>query len=122
MIDRDSKRVRIRRVNDGNGHFDDMIENDPDGPFVEFDDYDKVCDALELLDTKIAPKEKSIYDMKLHDMIGYDMTVDGVPDGDKKDDLAITRVPGGWVYVAGVDRSACFVPYSEEFQQENLNA
>ncbi len=66
-------------------------------------------------------KDKSIYDMKLHDMIGYDMTVDGDPNGDKKDDLVITRVPGGWMYVAGVDRSACFVPYSDEFRTKDTS-
>jgi len=60
------------------------------------------------------PENKSIYDMKLHDMIGYDMSAsDGTPG---KDALIVTRVPGGWIYVMGKDRSACFVAYSSEFQ------
>lgn len=65
------------------------------------------------------PKEKSIYGMKLHDSIGYDMTVDGDPNGTVKDNLMITRVPGGWMYIAGLDRSACFVPYSGEFKEKH---
>ncbi|KKM27257.1 hypothetical protein LCGC14_1576530 [marine sediment metagenome] len=60
------------------------------------------------------PKDKSIYDMKLHDMIGYDMSAsDGISG---KDGLIVTRVPGGWIYVMGKDRGACFVPYSSEFK------
>ena len=66
------------------------------------------------------PEEKNIYDMKLHDMIGFDMTVDGCPDGEVKDNLIITRVPGGWVYIGGMDRSACFVPYNDEFKPPNV--
>ena len=66
------------------------------------------------------PKEKSIYDMKLHDMIGFDMTVDDDPEALVKDNMVITRVPGGWMYVAGIDRSACFVPYSPEFKREKI--
>ncbi len=118
MIDRDSKRVCVRRVNDGTGHFDDMVTSDPDGPYVEFDDYDKVCSALESLSGEAIKGKKKIHGMKLHDMIGYNMTVDGDLKGQVEDNLTVTRVPGGWIYTAGMDRSACFVPYSEEFKGE----
>ena len=64
------------------------------------------------------PEEKNIYDMKLHDMTGYDMTSDG--EVFMSDGLVVTRVPGGWVYVMGKDRSACFVPYNDEFKPPDV--
>lgn len=39
MPDINSKRIKIRLVNDGGGHFDVMTEHDPAGDYVEFHDY-----------------------------------------------------------------------------------
>ncbi len=65
------------------------------------------------------PKDKNIHDMKLHDMIAFDMIQDGSDDV-VKESLIVARVPGGWMYIGGTDRSACFVPYSDEFRTGNF--
>lgn len=56
-------------------------------------------------------KEKTIYDLKLHESIGVDRYIN------------VFRVPGGWIYITfnSLDEDAqvsnVFVPYNEEFRE-----
>ena len=56
---------------------------------------------------------KSIYELELNETIELEVN---------SGHLAITRVPGGWLYekrVPGVSVSLTFVQYNEEFKNNN---
>jgi hypothetical protein len=62
-------------------------------------------------------KEKTIYDLKLHEMISVPTEVGGK--------IEITRVPGGWVYAfeyAGFRQSPIvFIPFKPENEIEIMS-
>ena len=58
-------------------------------------------------------KEKTIYDLKLHEDMRID--IEGTPDGATWE---VIRVPGGWLYHLWRDGNKIsdnFVPYNNEF-------
>ena len=63
--------------------------------------------------SKPKEKEKTIYDLSLHESISVTNTVGGK--------VEITRVPGGWVYAfdyPGFRQSPIvFVPFNNDFQK-----
>ncbi len=56
-------------------------------------------------------EEKTIYDLKLHEQLKISTCI------------YVTRVPGGWLYDYYEDgqKTACFVPYSNEFINDDIN-
>jgi hypothetical protein len=46
---------------------------------------------------------RTIYDLKLGEEMGLLF-------------WSVTRVPGGWIFLGGINTSCCFVPFDNEFQ------
>lgn len=69
----------------------------------------------------MAKKEKNIYSLKLHEILGEQFEV-GEPKLDEYADenyldCLIIRVPGGWIY--SNEMGNVFVPYNKEFEYIN---